>query len=83
MNQDDFKKILEEALNPIKETQKEHTRTLESLQVSVVTIESTINAFGDMYKINDSNIRKMEKRLETVEEDADIKVPPELILAEV
>lgn len=76
MNQDDFKKLLEEALEPIKQQQENHSAAL-------ISIESKLDAYGDMYKINDSNIRKMEKRLETVEEDANITPAPELILAEV
>ena len=83
MTQDDFKKLIDEALEPIKETQKEHTEVLGTLQASVVTIENTINAYGDMYKINDSNVRKVEKRLETLEKNADIAPPPEFILADV
>lgn len=50
---------------------------MDANTAAVVKLESTINGYGDMYKINDSNIRKMEKRLETVEEDAGIAVPPE------
>lgn len=50
---------------------------MDANTAAVVKLESTINGYGDMYKINDSNIRKMEKRLETVEEDARIEVPPE------
>ena len=33
-----------------------------------------------MYKINDSNIRKVEERVETLEEDSGVNVPPELRL---
>lgn len=90
MNKDDFKELLDEALEPIKKTQKEHTEVLmrhtgalETLQSSSVTIENTINAYGDMYKINDSNVRKIEKRVETLEEEAGIQPGPEFILADV
>lgn len=90
MNQDEFKKILNEALEPIKETQKEHTKVLkehsealETLQASSITIENTINGHGDMYKINNSNDKKLEKRIETLEENAGIIPPPEFTLAEV
>lgn len=55
-------------------------RRLDSNTGAIVKLESTVNGYGDMYKINDSNIRKMEKRLETVEEDAGIEVPPEFQL---
>lgn len=50
MTQNDFKKLLDEALEPIKETQKEHTESLETLQASVVNIEGKLDAYGDMYK---------------------------------
>lgn len=53
---------------------------MDANTAAVVKLESTVNGYGDMYKINDSNIRKMEKRLETVEEDAGIEVPPEFHL---
>ncbi len=58
-------------------------RKLDSHSASLITIEKEIKAYGDMYKINDANNRKMEKRLETVEEKESIQVPPELQLAPV
>ncbi len=51
--------------------------TLDSHTGSLMTIENELKGYGDMYKINDSNIRKMEKRLETIEENDNIGVPPE------
>ena len=46
-----------------------------------VSIQISLNnAYGDMYKINDSNIRKVEERVETLEEDSGVNVPPELRL---
>lgn len=90
MTPDDFKKLLDEALEPIKETQrehtkvlKEHTEALETLQSSVVTIENTINGHGDMYKINNSNAKKLEKRIEVLEDKSGVVPPPEFTLAEV
>jgi len=50
---------------------------------SVVEIEKDIKAYGDMYKINDDNARKLEKRVVTLEDHARIQSPPELSLAEV
>lgn len=76
MTPDDFKKLLDEALEPIKQKQESHSAVL-------VSIESKLNAYGDMYKINDSNVRKVEKRLETLEENASITPPTEFILADV
>lgn len=42
MNRDDFKKLLEEALEPIKETQKAHGESLETLKGAVISIESKL-----------------------------------------
>lgn len=56
----------------------EMQETLDANTASVVTIEKEIKGYGDMYKINDSNIRKMQKRLEPLEENAGVEVPPEL-----
>lgn len=53
---------------------------MDSNTAAVIKLEATVNGYGDMYKINDSNIRKMEKRLEVVEEDTGIEVPPEFQL---
>lgn len=104
MNQDDFKKILDEALEPIKQKQESQSATLESHSAALVShsaaltnittkleshsaalvsIEGKLDAYGDMYKINDSNVRKVEKRLEVLEENAKITPPPELTLADV
>ena len=104
MNQDDFKKLLDEALEPIKQKQDSHTTELtnlastldshttdlsnikdklESHSGALANIESQLDAYGDTYKINDSNIRKVEKRLETLEENADISPPSDFILAKV
>ncbi len=55
---------------------------LDSHSASLITIEKELKAYGDMYKINDSNIRKMEKRVETLEENADIQPPSEFVLAD-
>lgn len=76
MNQDDFKKLLDEALESIKQKQDSHSAAL-------ISIEGKLDAYGDMYKINDSNVRKVEKRLETLEDKANITPPPELTLADV
>lgn len=68
---------LQEDLNEVKELQE--TR----IYPSVVEIEHTIKAYGDAYKINDDNARKLEKRVVTLEAHSQIQPPPELSLAEV
>lgn len=55
-------------------------RRLDANTAAIVELESTVTSYADMYKINDSNTRRMEKRLEPLEEDAGRDVPPELKL---
>lgn len=97
MTPNDFKKLLDEALEPIKQKQESHSADLanivsklenhsgklENHSAALISIESKLDAYGDMYKINDSNVRKVEKRLETLEENADITPPSEFVLADV
>lgn len=45
---------------------------------AIVGLESTIKGYADSYQANDSNIRKAEKRLELLEEDAGTNIPPHL-----
>lgn len=59
---------------------KRLNKRLDANTAAVIELEKTVKGYGDMYKINDSNIRKMEKRLETLEKDAGVAVPPELQL---
>ena len=89
MTNDDFKKLLDEALEPIKERQESQSTDLaniiaklESHSAALITIESKLNAYGDgdMYKINDANIRKAGMRVTTLEKKAGVKIPPELEL---
>jgi len=69
MTNDDFKQMLDEALKPIKDEQAELRNLVETRVLPpLVYIETTVKGYADMYKVNDSNIRRMEKRLETVEE---------------
>lgn len=90
MNQADFKKLLDEALEPIKDKQESHSSALSSIKdkqeshsAALVSIESKLDAYGDMYKINNSNAKKLEKRVETLEENAGITPPAEFTLTEV
>ena|SRR3989338_5411152 len=119
MNQDDFTKLLDEALKPLKEGRDELRQDLQEVKhtqgqlaedlkevkdtqgqlaedlkevkdtqerqllPSVVTIETTIKAYGDMYKINNSNSKKLEKRIEVLEDKSGIAPPPEFTLTDV
>jgi len=68
---------LQEDLNGIKELQENR------IYPSVVHTENTIQAFGDAYKINDDNARKLEKRVVTLEDHSQIQPPTELLLVDI
>lgn len=98
MTSDDFKKLLDKSLNPIKkdlgELKNSHDKFKKSVDElkytveekvlpSVAYIETNIKAYKDSYQINNSNAKKLEKGVETLEANADIFPPPEHVLAEV
>lgn len=56
---------------------------VESHTASLMTIEQEIKVYGEMYKNNNDNAVKLEKRVETLEDHAGITSPPELILTAV
>lgn len=56
---------------------------LDSNTRAIMELETTVKGYGDMYKINDSNLRKVEKRVETLEDKAGVVVPEEFHLAAV
>ncbi|MBI2086195.1 hypothetical protein HYT74_02545 [Candidatus Daviesbacteria bacterium] len=45
---------------------------------ATVELESTIKGYADSYQANDTNIRKAEQRLETLEKETGVDVHPEL-----
>lgn len=62
-------------LDGIDENLRQHTEAL-------VNIEDTIKVYGDMYQINNDNARKLEKRVDVLENSEGIVPPPELRLAD-
>ena len=59
MNQDDFKKLLEESLKPlqsgldeVRQDLKEVKQTQKSHTGSLMSIEATLNGYADAYKTN-------------------------------
>ncbi len=70
-------------LRSLSEKAKTQAETLSALKTSVLNIETTNNVYGDMYKINNDNAKKLEKRVITLEDNADIEPPPEQILLKV
>lgn len=78
MDDQGFKKILDEALNPIKEDLRDLKDDVRILKGSVLSIEQTMNSYADSYKINQSNIERVDTRLTIVEEELDIEPPEDL-----
>lgn len=76
MTTQDFKKLLEEALEPIKEKQ-------DSQSAALVNIEGKLDAYGDMYKINEDHIRRLDKRLNLAEEELGINPQEELTIPQI
>ena len=64
----------------IKKTQDQVVKDLGQLKPAVAYIETTVKGYADMYKINNDNMKKLEKRTEKLEQKAKIEPSPELIL---
>lgn len=84
MDEKNFKKLLDEALEPIKQ-QLENPETglkrisekLDANTESVITIEKEVKSYADSYKENQRNIKRLDTRLNVVEEELSIEPPEE------
>lgn len=54
--------------------------SMDANTAAVMELEKTVNGYGDMYKINKSNIERLDERLSQVEENTNIVPPPELAI---
>lgn len=80
MDEKSFKKLLDEALDPIKQDVHCLKENVDTLKVSVLSIEQTMTSYADSYKENQRNIERLDTRLTTVENNLDIEPPQELIV---
>lgn len=116
MSNDDFKKLLDEAIKPLREDItgikgditdikgdvtdirgditgiRGDIKRLEADQADLrgiieervlpplIYIETTVKGYADQYVTNKDHIRRLDKRLNTVEEDLGIQPPQELII---
>lgn len=85
MDENKLKSIVETAIKPVLDQLNDPETGLKRLNervgsntAAIVELESTIKGYADSYQANDANIRRAEKRLETLEENAGIDIPPEL-----
>lgn len=91
-------KPLSKDLSGLKQTQEEMKMVQEEMKISqeeikqvqenqvlpsVVTIEKEIKVYSDMYKMNNDNIIKLDKRMNIAEEELGIETPEELVLGSV
>ena len=75
---------LKHTVGELKHTVGELKHTVEKkILPSVTYIEVNIKAYKDSYQINNANSKKLEKRVEVLEEKVGVIPPPELTLAEV
>ncbi len=79
MDENTFKKLLDDAIAPLRQDIKELKDVQENrLLPSVTELEITVKSYADSYKINKHNIERVDTRLTTVEEELNIKVPEDL-----
>lgn len=95
MNQDDFKKLLEESLKPLQNGLDEVREDLKGVKKdlqevkdtqenqilpSVITTETTIKGYADAYKTNKANIERLDDRVTRLEDREGIVPPPEFTI---
>lgn len=81
MQPDDFKKLLEESLEPIREEQVELRRIIEERVLpSVIYTETTVKGYADQYVTNKDHIKRLDKRLRTAEKKLKIQPPQDLMI---
>lgn len=70
-------KRITETLEEIKKTQQEMQETQSSHTGSFMRIESTLEGYADSYKVNKTNIERLDDRLVNAEDKLGIQITPE------
>lgn len=78
MDEQGFKKLLDEALAPLREDMQGLKEDVSVLKVSVLSLEQTTTSYSDSYKENQRNIYRLDDRLTTVEDKLAVNVPEDL-----
>ncbi len=95
MNQDDFKKLLEESIKPLQDDLGEVKKDLVELKQdlkqvkdtqenqvlpSVITTETTTKGYADAYKTNKANIERLDNRVTKLEDQTGIIPSPDFAI---
>lgn len=79
MDEKSFKKMLDQAIAPLRQDIKELKDVQENrILPPLAEIETTIKSYADSYKINKLNIERVDSRLVTVGDGLNIDVPEDL-----
>ncbi len=73
-----FQQITSEQVRTIKDQLSVINRKLDTHSGSLVDIESKLDTYGDMYKINQKNIERLDTRLVIAEDNLNIELPEDL-----
>lgn len=81
MDEAGFKKLLDEAIAPLRQDIEELKDVQENrLLPSVTEVEITVKSYADSYKINKGNIERLDERLTTVEDQLEIQPSDQLAI---
>lgn len=81
MDEKSFKKLLDEAIAPLRQDIEELKDVQENrLLPSVTEVEITVKSYADSYKINKGNIERLDERLTTVEDQLEIQPSDQLAI---
>lgn len=88
MTNDDFKKLLDEAIKPLKDSQEEFRKEFDEVKNIIETrvlpplvyVETTVKSYADRYVANEDHIGRLDERLHTVESNLGIQPPQELTI---
>lgn len=81
MDENTFKKLLDEAITPLRDDIKELKDVQENrLLPSVTELEVTVKSYADAYKVNKGNIERLDERLTTVEDELEIRPSDQLAI---
>lgn len=81
MDEKSFKKLLDEAITPLRQDIEELKDVQENrLLPSVTEVEITVKSYADSYKINKGNIERLDERLTAVEDQLEIQPSDQLAI---